>query len=161
MFLNYLWMSVSEPFPEDNIPEFVTSNLTDSEFKNENINSELNENCNDKVAEFETQNNLTKPQSKSTLSCNKCNKRFFKSHRLEGHLRQHQGLKVDISISYQHHQLIFLFFSHVYARYVAKFFRNGPDWAYIWVVGIMTNLIKSNLFVMLKIVTKPTTWSNR
>ncbi|XP_037025417.1 zinc finger protein 260-like [Bradysia coprophila] len=33
------------------------------------------------------------PNKKSTLSCDQCGKKFFKLHRLEGHLRQHQGLK--------------------------------------------------------------------
>lgn len=33
---------------------------------------------------------------KSTLTCDECGKKFFKKHRLEGHLREHQGLKVRL-----------------------------------------------------------------
>lgn len=48
-----------------------------------------------------SKNNLeTKSDSapkKSTLTCETCGKKFFKLHRLEGHLRQHQGLKVCLS----------------------------------------------------------------
>lgn len=35
---------------------------------------------------------------KSTLTCAQCGKKFFKLHRLEGHLRQHQGLKVCLHL---------------------------------------------------------------
>lgn len=32
---------------------------------------------------------------KDLFKCDMCDKRFFKKHRLEGHLRTHQGLKVN------------------------------------------------------------------
>lgn len=37
----------------------------------------------------------TNDASTLNISCDICSKKFFKLHRLEGHLRQHQGLKVN------------------------------------------------------------------
>lgn len=58
----------------------------------------------DATADSEIDKNNLKPKSdsvnkKSTLTCDTCGKKFFKLHRLEGHLRQHQGLKVCLSLS--------------------------------------------------------------
>lgn len=77
---------VLETLCEVNLGESSSSNST-NDLK---VNAEA-------VSEVSNKDNLEteseSPNKKSTLTCDTCGKKFFKLHRLEGHLRQHQGLK--------------------------------------------------------------------
>lgn len=71
---------LDDNIPKDDVPEMCNSNASDSEAKEE--------------SKTNTDTHVESANKKTTLTCEQCGKKFFKSHRLEGHLRQHQGLKV-------------------------------------------------------------------
>lgn len=103
---------------------------------------------------------IKSPSKKSTLSCEQCGKKFFKLHRLEGHLRQHQGLKVRLSsetdqtIGFKIRIDCVTAFSRASVKYVVKRSVSGPDWLCIWMVGTMTKRTKNHSPAMLIIVTR-------
>lgn len=47
------------------------------------------------------ENEQQKSRQRTVFPCNLCDRKFFRERRLEGHLRQHQGLKVGLFIDLQ------------------------------------------------------------
>lgn len=78
--------------PNFTVPGGACSDVEESNDDGDNEIDETNENTQKKRKKSKTKKKNNTPSE--VLPCSLCPKKFFKKHRLEAHIRQHNGLKV-------------------------------------------------------------------